>query len=759
MIRNIMVLQRSVLECQTRSRGCRYHRSKSLKNLVSSVLPLFLSSTSNGFRSNVVVRCRNSQPRRSNRLLNSVNLQGVSHVQRFLTGCALKDDFDDEKVTSMYPLSATLENDIKNSSPLPMIHSRTEFSFATHVLITEEEAPISVAEVVRRVLSSIPPEDKSDLSAIDLLQLGSVWYLCAAHVEKYGTFNPSSGIKPTRLLSHRLNDGSDMMLDSGDYLRIHHNPRRFRMVDDYDWSRNVDSEPHTSLESDEIGTVPSMISVSEIETPKPGVIVAADPIKGWIVINKPACIPVHMTVDNALENVASCLQRAMMPSATLDAQQSASLTDVYVATPQRLDQNTSGLLVVATRKPFASYFAQLLRYKTAELLIQHEDLESNASSSPFDATDTSPLSRNGTGPMVIGGVHKLYRCLVCIIPPVQAANSDCATQQLLLPHWSIQKAASEIHDYVRSQRVMRHFLEPSIRAPKRFVLERPILDTATTDTTSLESNEWPEALLRIRKASKVYNLNGTAAALELVRSLWRSDGNNNLIGDDAVRTITNNTCSVPDNCHGVMELEIELLTGRTHQIRGQLAACNFPLVGDVQYGGAAQPSHFLKPSLITERLALQCCALEFVDPDIATGKRQRDGTYPMMRSERWNRFRIETAWWTPLLNQYEQDLENSPQEQGRSSFGTDKPQQPRDQVQTPYTAVRLPRPELLPPRLSLSRGNNKYVLIRAVHPAIPTQEEWFVKSASTKECGGPYHGKSLLIRDLNSLQVRQSFVF
>lgn len=37
-------------------------------------------------------------------------------------------------------------------------------------------------------------------------------------------------------------------------------------------------------------------------------------------------------------------------------------------------------------------------------------------------------------------------------------------------------------------------------------------------------------------------------------------------------------------------LEIELLTGRTHQIRGSLAYMNHPIVGDVKYGGERLPS-------------------------------------------------------------------------------------------------------------------------------------------------------------------------
>lgn len=38
----------------------------------------------------------------------------------------------------------------------------------------------------------------------------------------------------------------------------------------------------------------------------------------------------------------------------------------------------------------------------------------------------------------------------------------------------------------------------------------------------------------------------------------------------------------PQQCIGVVELEVELLTGRTHQIRGQFAALGYPLVGDAQ---------------------------------------------------------------------------------------------------------------------------------------------------------------------------------
>jgi 23S rRNA pseudouridine1911/1915/1917 synthase len=53
-------------------------------------------------------------------------------------------------------------------------------------------------------------------------------------------------------------------------------------------------------------------------------------------------------------------------------------------------------------------------------------------------------------------------------------------------------------------------------------------------------------------------------------------------------------------------LEIELLTGRKHQIRAQLKAIGCPIVGDVKYG-ASQP-------LKDKSIALMCYKLTFIHP-------------------------------------------------------------------------------------------------------------------------------------------------
>lgn len=53
-------------------------------------------------------------------------------------------------------------------------------------------------------------------------------------------------------------------------------------------------------------------------------------------------------------------------------------------------------------------------------------------------------------------------------------------------------------------------------------------------------------------------------------------------------------------------LNIELLTGRKHQIRAQLSAMGHPIVGDVKYGASAP--------LKNASIALQSCLLSFIHP-------------------------------------------------------------------------------------------------------------------------------------------------
>lgn len=310
-------------------------------------------------------------------------------------------------------------------------HSTSDF--VTHVLAgpnapTVEDAIASVLLEERDGDLKEVPLDNSCLLPRHYLQLGAVWFLPAGAPR-----DPSHGQKPIRLSLTDL----ESILDEGDYLRVHHTPRRFPLVYNYNWIAPIAQDG--------------------------GVIVARDDDKGFWVLHKPAHVPVHPTVDNQLENVAEMIRQARLQQGE---------EDVYVATPQRLDQNTSGLIVVATQRSFAAYFANLLRRKTDRQL------------------SNSNISE---------AIHKRYKCLVCLMAPLDSST------------WSVAAAMDHLRSYVQEQRLMRHYLEPSLRAPKHF-------------SSKPENDTWSECLLRLVNVGEVCPLVGSQAGKELARALWKHDG-------------------------------------------------------------------------------------------------------------------------------------------------------------------------------------------------------------------------------------------
>jgi 23S rRNA pseudouridine1911/1915/1917 synthase len=103
---------------------------------------------------------------------------------------------------------------------------------------------------------------------------------------------------------------SDQALAPGQYVRVHLQPRRYPVAG-IDWQTTI-------VHHDE----------------------------NFIVVNKPAGIPVHATLDNRAENVAHQISAALGVS-------------VYVT--QRLDAAVSGLIVFARTQRFQQEFNQLLR--------------------------------------------------------------------------------------------------------------------------------------------------------------------------------------------------------------------------------------------------------------------------------------------------------------------------------------------------------------------------------------------------------------
>jgi 23S rRNA pseudouridine1911/1915/1917 synthase len=69
------------------------------------------------------------------------------------------------------------------------------------------------------------------------------------------------------------------------------------------------------------------------------------------------------------------------------------------------------------------------------------------------------------------------------------------------------------------------------------------------------------------------------------------------------------------------DLTIELLTGRTHQIRGQLQLVGLPIVGDKMYTNSNDNSAQCATMSESPRLCLQACHLAFAHPSEGTWRR------------------------------------------------------------------------------------------------------------------------------------------
>lgn len=81
---------------------------------------------------------------------------------------------------------------------------------------------------------------------------------------------------------------------------------------------------------------------------------------------------------------------------------------------------------------------------------------------------------------------------------------------------------------------------------------------------------------------------------------------------------------------GLSLADINLLTGRTHQIRVQTAAINCPVYGDMRYGGA---------KAVKGKLALWAYSLSFTHP--VTGERLRFVAEPPKDMRPWDKFDIK----------------------------------------------------------------------------------------------------------------------
>lgn len=263
--------------------------------------------------------------------------------------------------------------------------------------------------------------------------------------------------------------------------------------------------------------------------------------------------------------------------------------------PQRLDTETFGLLLIATKPQFASYISRLLESKT------------KVSSTLIPGKDC---------PNVV--LSKRYRCLVVI---------------------SGEKQKNELEKFYKDKQIVTHYLDSKSPAPKIFQSTPP--EEKAQD--SQKQKKWQICQLRLDNiGSKVYPV-----------STFCSGATHNTAAQKLAFGLWGNDCPTGLDNKYVIELEIELLTGRTHQIRGQLSSLKAPIVGDPLYGGFSGDRGDTLSGRSINRMALQCCALQFPRPKIRIQNNGKEVLEPAIGTS--CQFALDRAWWTDYLELYDKN--------------------------------------------------------------------------------------------------------
>ena len=131
--------------------------------------------------------------------------------------------------------------------------------------------------------------------------------------------------------------------------------------------------------------------------------------------------------------------------------------------------------------------------------------------------------------------------------------------------------------------------------------------TAAEGTLENDAGTWEDLLFYDRKQGKSYVVQRERQGVK------RAVMNYRVLGD--FKTDSERISSF---------VEIELVTGRTHQIRAQLASRKHPVIGDRRYGSKEE----------IEGVALRSYKMEFTDPD--TGE-TRMFVFPLPDEYPWNK--------------------------------------------------------------------------------------------------------------------------
>jgi len=391
-------------------------------------------------------------------------------------------------------------------------------------------------------------------------------------------------------------------------LRVHYMPDRFHVAHEFDWSKCsrglLLNESTVTIDGTKaivpFGLMPDSkdgVIVYEVSSPPLRLVFALmthscesqDKDTGFAILNKPGGMPSHSTMSNHAEDVSSMFGAALKQRVGDDSK------GHFLSFPIRIEPEMNGLMLAATKKEFCSYMTRQLNQTSAP----NKENDPATENPENDCADKKSPN--------LGGVTKTYRCLVCIKNPDDIDRVE-------------QLAGQTIEHYVNVQ----------LPAPKKFLTHKtkPNQELCLLRIVGVGGNS---NNLRAACVSSQFNDSSDAT---LAHRLW---------GPTALHPAENIGVKF------VMQLDVELLTSRPHQLRGQLAAMGLPLVGDKVYGGGSCEMRGHRH--MWHRMAVQVCHLSFALPK---WEETEDGKHMLVPSGKKTVVsNLNKAWWTSYLDDYE----------------------------------------------------------------------------------------------------------
>ncbi len=412
----------------------------------------------------------------------------------------------------------------------------------------------------------------SKSEAKELIHVGAVYYLPHT-LGALSTSNLATASSTTRQPQPKR-ISSDCNIYDQDYIRVHPHPRRYPNAKQVDWSKRI-----------------------VFESPD------------YFVIDKPNGVPSHATMDNRKDNVLECIRNLMkrrendnVDSANSSCEDSDTENDIPLYLPQRLDVETSGLMLIARNSVMIRLMSDWLkrdliqkRYKALVAFTVHAKDSEEVHRIQQSIFGTPSSTMKLAGHFCEGDIMTSYLKKTTVAPKFYYWNSsptikDHPLQSDIATGESLEEL-QDCHSKIIS------ISPPIIKSKYEWIVHaNSIIDSETT-IDHKDMGEFPSENIFIFFfcAILIFSNNLDRRKVNDAIHMWMKEKSLYLDEENAHSLSGERKAYI-----GFQEVVLELITGRTHQVRGQLQSLQwhpevikhnsfigrFHIAGDNLYTGA-----------------------------------------------------------------------------------------------------------------------------------------------------------------------------